>query len=87
MTSENISLLSETTPAQRTTEFQENDENISEKITNDGAKTATDCVAPYDNGSVSPPAKRKRRRKVSLSRKEIKTGLETVRKSDHYDTG
>ena len=58
--SENISLLSETTPGQRTAEFQANDENISEKITNDGAKTATDCVAPDDNGSVSPPAKRKR---------------------------
>ena len=58
--SENISLLSETTPAQPTAEFQVNDKNISEKITNDGAKTATDCVAPDDNGSVSPPAKRKR---------------------------
>ena len=69
MMNENVSLLSETTSAQRTAERQANDENIS-KITNDGAKTAF-------------PLGRKEagRRKVSLSRKEIKTGLETVRKS------
>ena len=35
-----------------------NDEHISEKITNDGARTATDCVAP---GRVNSPVKRKRR--------------------------
>ena len=42
MMNENVSLLSETTLTQRTAERQANDENISEKIANDGAKTATD---------------------------------------------
>lgn len=37
-----------------------NDEYISEKITNDGARSATDCVAPDDNGRVYSPVKRKR---------------------------
>ena len=60
MMNENVSLLSETTSAQQTAERQSNDENISEKITNDGAKTTTDCVAPDDNGRISPSVKRKR---------------------------
>ena len=60
MMNENVSLLSETTSAQRTAERQANDETISEKITNDGAKTATDCIAPDDNGRISPSVKRKR---------------------------
>ena len=42
MMNENVSLLSETTLTQRTAGRQANDENISERITNDGAKTATD---------------------------------------------
>lgn len=59
--SENISLLSETTQAQWTAEFQANDKNIFGKITKDGAKTATDCIAPDDNRRIPPPpAKRKR---------------------------
>ena len=60
MMNENVSLLSETTSAQRTAERQANDENISEKITNDGAKTATDFVAHDDHGRVSPSVKKKR---------------------------
>ena len=41
------------------------DEPISEKVTNDGARTATDCVAPDDNGRVYSPVKRKRGKEKS----------------------
>ena len=61
MMNENVRLLSETTSAQRAAERQGNDENISEKVTSDGAKTATDCVTLDDHVRVSPSVKRKRR--------------------------
>ena len=56
---ENVSLVSETTLAQRPAEHQAKDKNIFEKITNDSGETAPDCVALNDHGRVSPSVKRK----------------------------
>ena len=44
MMSENVTLLRETTSAQQAAKRKANDYIISDKVTNDGAKTATDCV-------------------------------------------
>ena len=53
MTDENISLLSEGAPAQRTAERQVNNENISEAATSDVAKTTPEYVTLDDHGCVS----------------------------------